>query len=179
MPRFSNSDPVSVFADITGVHFRRTIMKSEKFAVVAVVLCLCALSPRPTAAQQFYGSITGTVIDPSGAVVPNASVNVIKVDTNVTIALRTNSAGVYTANNLVVGTYRVEAEAAGFKKSVVDRVTVNVGATPKVDLSLAVGQSSETVEVTANNAPILQTQQTDLGQTLNSRELEQMPTQSS
>lgn len=152
-------------------------MKQAKFAIAfaALVFFLSMLSPLPIAAQQFYGTITGTVSDPSGAVVPNANVRVTNVDTNVTMALRTNSAGVYVANNLVVGTYRVEAEAAGFKRSVADKVPVGIGATPKVDLALSVGQSSESVTVTENNAPILQTQQTDLGQTIDSSELQNLP----
>src|SRR5437667_8689119 len=128
-------------------------------------------------AQQFYGTITGTVTDPSGAVVPNATVKVTNVDTNVTSTLKTNRAGVYVASRLIVGTYRVEAEAAGFKKAVADRITLEVSATPKVDLSLAVGRTTEVVEVTAANAAILQTQQTDLGQTLNITAVQNLPTQ--
>src|SRR5437667_12115151 len=96
---------------------------------------------------------------------PHANVKVTNVDTNVTTTLNTNVAGVYVASILIVGTYRVEAEAAGFKKAVADRITLEVGATPKVDLSLAVGRTTEVVEVTAANAAILQTEQTDLGQT--------------
>ncbi|PYV69271.1 MAG: hypothetical protein DMG97_22295, partial [Acidobacteria bacterium] len=127
-------------------------------------------------AQQFYGTITGTVTDPSGAVVPNATVKVTNVDTNVTSTLKTNRAGVYVASSLIVGTYRVEAEAAGFKKAVADRITLEVGATPKVDLSLAVGRTTEVVEVTAANAAILQTEQTDLGQTMDTSRLQELPT---
>src|SRR5207247_10499937 len=80
-------------------------------------------------AQQFYGTITGTVTDPSGAVVPNATVKVTNVDTNVTSTLKTNRAGVYVASSLIVGTYRGEAEAAGCKKAGADRSTLEAGAT--------------------------------------------------
>jgi len=136
-------------------------------------ILVCALN---LGAQQFYGTITGTVTDPSGAVVPNATVKVTNVDTNVTSTLKTNRAGVYVASSLIVGTYRVEAEAAGFKKAVADRITLEVGATPKVDLSLAVGRTTEVVEVIAANAAILQTQQTDLGQTMDTSRLQELPT---
>ena len=111
--------------------------------IVAVVIgsllfvLVCALN---VAAQQFYGTITGTITDPSRAMVPNATVKVTNVDTKVTTTLKTNGAGVYVASSLIVGTYRVEAEAAGFKKAVADRITLEVGATPKVDLSLAWGK---------------------------------------
>jgi hypothetical protein len=153
---------------VTRARFVEVVMSALFFVLI------CALSLE---AQQFYGTITGTVTDPSGAVVPNATVKVTNVDTNVTTTLTTNRAGVYVANSLIVGTYRVEAEAAGFKKAVADRVTLEVGATPKVDLSLAVGRTTEVVEVTAANAAILQTEQTDLGQTVNVTQLQQLPTQ--
>src|SRR5207244_12697732 len=94
-----------------------------------------------------------------------------KEDTTFTTIHKTNGAGDYVSSSLIVGTYRVEAEAAGFKKAVADRITLEVGATPKVDLSLAVGQATEVVEVTAANAAILQTEQTDLGKTMDQSRL--------
>jgi len=72
------------------------------------------------AAQQFYGTITGTVTDPSGAVLPNATIKVTNVDTGVATTLKTNGAGVYVASSLIVGTYRVEVAVAGFKRTVAD-----------------------------------------------------------
>src|SRR5206468_10946111 len=101
---------------------------------------------------------------------------VTNVDTNVTSTLKTNRAGVYVASSLIVGTYRVEAGAAGFKKAVADKITLEVGATPKVDLSLAVGRTTEVVEVTPANAAILQTEQTDLGQTMDTSRLQELTT---
>src|SRR5262245_21984788 len=125
-------------------------MRLVRFAIAltSIVLCLAVLCLTPASAQQFYGTITGTVTDPSGAVVPNADVRVTNIATNVTAGLTSNGVGVYTADDLIVGTYRVEAEAPGFKKSVVDNIVLQVGATPKVNLALAVGQSSEIVNVT-------------------------------
>jgi Carboxypeptidase regulatory-like domain/TonB dependent receptor len=143
--------------------------------LIGIPVFVCALSSRPVCAQQFYGTISGTVTDPTGAAVPNAAVKVTNIDTNVTATLKTTNAGVYVANNLVVGTYRVEAEAAGFKRAVAERISLDVGAAPKVDLALAVGQASESVTVTEANAPILQTRQADLGQTVDSSELMNLP----
>jgi hypothetical protein len=142
---------------------------------VVLISLFLALVALPLAAQQFYGTITGTVSDPSGAVVPNASVKVTNVDTNVTVASKTNNAGVYVTSYLTIGTYRVEAEASGFKKSIAEKVTVDVGSSPQVNLALAVGQSNESVTVTEANAPILQTQQADLGQSVGSSELMNLP----
>jgi Carboxypeptidase regulatory-like domain/TonB dependent receptor-like, beta-barrel len=151
------------------------VTRTDLRLTIAMVAFLVAFTAGAMA-QQFYGTITGTVSDPSGAVVPNATIKVINVDTNVTVILKTNAAGVYVANNLIVGTYRVEAEAVGFKRAIADRIPLEVGATPKLDLQLAVGQTNESVTVTEANSPILQTQQTDLGQTVDSSRLEQLPT---
>jgi Carboxypeptidase regulatory-like domain len=154
-------------------------MKSATLTValsaMAVMVFLC---PQRLPAQGVFGSISGIVTDASGAVITGATVRVTNVDTNVTTTWRTNSAGVYNATSLNPGNYKVQAEAKGFKTAVAPNIALEVNANPKIDLTLAVGQSTETVEVSATNTPILQTQQTDLGQTLNSRELEQLPTQS-
>jgi hypothetical protein len=143
------------------------------FALFLLVLC-----PHQTMAQGLFGTISGIVTDPSGAVIPGATVKVTNIDTNVTATLKTNGAGAYNATSLNPGTYRVEAEAKGFKTAVANKVLLEVNANPKVDLALTVGQTNEVVEVTAANAAILHTQQSDLGQTLNVTQLQELPTQS-
>jgi hypothetical protein len=131
------------------------------------------------AAQGLFGTISGLVTDPSGAVVAGATVRVTNIGTNVMVALKSNGAGVYDASSLNPGTYKVEAEAKGFKTALADNILLEVNASARVDLTLTVGQASEVVRVTAENAPILHTQQSDLGQTLNATQLEELPTQSS
>jgi len=154
-------------------------MKSGKFTAAFAVIALFAfVCPQKVPAQGLFGGISGVVTDSSGAVVPGATVRVTNVDTDITTVWKTNSAGLYNATSLNPGTYKVEAEAKGFKKALAQDILVQVNTRPKVDLTLRVGQASETIEVTAENTPILQTQQTDLGQTIGSRELEQLPTQS-
>jgi hypothetical protein len=128
--------------------------------------------------QAVYGTISGTVTDSSGAVVPAAVVKVTNVNTGVTGTFTTNHVGIYSANNLIPGVYKVEAQAKGFKTAVADKILLEVNANPKVDLALTVGQTSEVVSVTAENAAMLHTQQSDLGQTLNATQLEELPTQS-
>src|SRR2546423_1040299 len=147
-------------------------------ALLGAALSMLTLCSSRLAAQGWFGRISGVVTDLSGAVVTGATVRVTNVDTNVTTTWKTNGAGVYNATSLNPGNYRVEAEAAGFKKAFANNILLEVNASPKVDLTLSVGQTTELVEVNASNTPILQTQQTDLGQTLNSRELQQLPTQS-
>ena len=153
-------------------------MKKVRFAV-ALATILFALVGLHLWGQGLFGAISGVITDSSGAVVPGATVKVTNIATNVTMVWKASSAGVYNATSLNPGTYRVEAQAKGFKTAVANNILVEVNSTPKVDLTLSVGKVSQTVEVTAQNTPILQTQQTDLGQTLNSRELEELPTQGS
>ena len=154
-------------------------MQRQKFALacagVALLLALCA---RNINAQGLFGSISGIVTDPSGAVVTGATVKVTNIDTNVTTTWETNSAGVYNATSLNPGNYRVEAILTGFKTAVAKGILVEVNSNRQVDLALSLGQISQTVEVTAQNTPILQMQQADLGQTVDATRLEELPTES-
>jgi len=145
-------------------------------AVAGFVLSILVLHSSNILAQGLFGTISGIVSDSSGAVVPGATVRVINVSTNVVVILTTNGAGVYVATSLNPGVYNVEAEAKGFKTAIVKDITLEVDANPKINLTLQVGQVSERVEVSTENAPLLQTQQSDLGQTVNERQLEQLPT---
>ncbi len=131
-------------------------------AVAGFVLSILVLYSPNILAQGLFGTISGVVSDSSGAVVPGATVRITNVNTNVAVTLTTNSAGVYVATSLNPGVYNV--------------ITLEVDANPKINLTLQVGQVSEKVEVTTESAPLLQTQQSDLGQTVNERELEQLPT---
>lgn len=153
-------------------------MRTASALLVLLFSGLFFLHPQ-VEAQGLFGTITGIVTDPSGAIVPDAAVKVTNLDTNVIITVKTNGAGVYSATSLNPGRYKVEAEAQGFKTALLSHVLLDVNANLKVDLTLTVGQVTETVEVTAANAPILQTQQSDLGQTVNQRQLEVLPTFSS
>src|SRR5215467_14074785 len=86
------------------------VKRSHLISGSLVILLAAAVGSLPLSAQQFYGTITGTVTDATGAVVAKASVKVTNADTNVTLATRTNSVGVYNVPSLIVGTYRIEAE---------------------------------------------------------------------
>jgi hypothetical protein len=142
---------------------------------VGLALAIVGLWCLPAAAQGVYGIISGTVSDSSGAVLPGATVTVTNVHTKVTKILTTNDAGVYSATNLIPGVYNVEASLSGFKTTVAEAITLEVNANPKIDVILQVGPTSEAVTVVAD-APLLQTQQTNLGQTVTGRQIEQLPT---
>src|SRR5260221_1653927 len=110
-------------------------------ASAAVLYCLSLglLCPSQMMAQGLFGTISGTVIDSQGAVVSGASVKVTNAETNVSKRLTTNSAGIYSADSLNPGTYRVEAGASGFKTAVAEDIVLGVSANAKVNLTLSPG----------------------------------------
>ncbi len=137
--------------------------------LAALILCTAA-----GVAQAVFGTISGTVTDTTGAVIVGATVRVTNPSTNVTVTLKTNSAGVYNAASLNPGVYKVEAEAKGFKTAVARDITLVVNANPKVDLQLQIGQVQDVVEV-SSQAPLLQTQQSNLGQSVTERQINDLP----
>ncbi len=144
---------------------------------VCFLLALLGLCASRIAAQGLFGTISGAVTDSSGAVVPGATVKVTNVNTNVVTTLITNDAGVYNATSLNPGVYTVQAEAKGFKTAVVNGIALEVSANPRVDLVLQVGATAQVIEVHAA-APLLQSQQSSLGQTVDQRQIDELPTQS-
>lgn len=105
--------------------------------------------------QKITASLTGTVTDPSGAVVSGASVTLHNNDTNTdVITVQTDSNGEYTASELPLGTYTVTVTGNGFKKSVASGVTLHVGEQRTLDVKLQVGGVAEEVTVTASTVPI-------------------------
>jgi len=138
---------------------------------VAVALLAAAFS---CPAQESRGSILGKITDPQNAVVPSATVIVTNTATGVARRAATNSTGYYEVSFLDPGAYMVEAEAQGFKRISRGPVTLDVGDRVTVDLQLAVGQTSESVTVTAD-APLLETASAAQGRVLNSKEMAQLP----
>ena len=126
-------------------------------------LCLCAvllpsflllLCAGSASAQSETARITGTVSDSTGAVVPDVEVVIIAVETNRRFMFVTDGAGRYSSGPLQVGAYRVEAELAGLKRIVRSAISLEVQETAVVDLQLEVGETTESVTVTAAEALI-------------------------
>ena len=112
-------------------------------------------------AQGDSGGIRGTVMDPSGAVIPGASVTVTKADTGVSQQTVSTAAGNYGVSGLRAGIYTVEVEQPGFKKLIQENVVVTIGAVAGMDLTLEVGATTETVQVVAA-LPNLKTETSDM-----------------
>src|SRR5262245_32151520 len=124
----------------------------SSFRGIAIVVAL--LVALPGFSQTSTATLTGTVRDSSGAILPAVTVTVTNIDRNAAQMLVTNDAGNYVFPALVPGTYSVSAELPGFKKFLRDGITLQVNQTVRVDIELSVGGVSEIVEVTAG-APMV------------------------
>jgi hypothetical protein len=120
------------------------------------------------------GTITGTVTDPSGAVVPKARITVLNLTTNAVRHAETNDDGDFTVALLPPARYRVTAESAGFRKSVFTDVTVDVDQTARLDFDLEIGAATEEVRV-KDTPPAIQTDTSTLGQVVNDRLVQELP----
>ena len=128
----------------------------------------------PLFASGPTGTITGTITDPSGAVVPKARVVVRNEGTNTTRDAETNEDGDYTVALLPPGRYRVAVESAGFRRSVFHGVSLDVDQTVRLDFALQVGAITEEVTV-SDTPPIVQTDTSTLGQVVNNRMVQELP----
>jgi len=140
------------------------------------LLMLLGLAPVPAGAQSqaTNGTIEGTIVDASGAVLPGVTVTVTNVDTGVDRVVTTNEKGIFRAPLLTLGTYKVTAELQGFKRVEKSGVTLSVGETAVVNASMSVGNVSETVDV-SGDAPALNSARIDIGHTMSDKEVHNLP----
>jgi len=125
-------------------------------------------------AQRDFGTLTGTVTDTTGAVVADAKITITEQATGVKTSATADSTGTYVRPLLKPGTYTVEVEAPGFRKAIQRDVLLTGGDRVGVNISLTVGEMTQSVEVTAA-APLLQTETTTLGQTMGSKTVSELP----
>jgi outer membrane receptor protein involved in Fe transport len=133
--------------------------------------CLCAtLSAQTTGA----GTITGTISDPTGGVVPGAAVTVKNTATGTEQPLATNAAGIYVAQFLQPGAYDITVTKQGFAKTVRTGLTVQVGQVVTVNFALTVQTTSEAVTV-SGDASLVDTEKTEMSQVVSQTEKENLP----
>lgn len=132
------------------------------------------LLPALTWAQATFGTITGTVTDSTGAVVPNTEVMVVNEGTNLTRTVVTGGDGNYAAPNLNSGSYRVQAKAAGFKTYVVRGIGLEGLRTVRVDVRLEVGEVGTEVTV-QGAAPVIETDSASIAAVRTSKDLNDLP----
>ncbi len=121
-------------------------------------------------AQVLKGQILGTITDPSGAVIPGASITLSETNTNAVRESETNESGLYVFANLDPGLYQVAVSSKGFSTVVRGNLDLLPNSTVRVNIELAPGAVTETVAVTGA-PPLLQTDRADTGVKIESRQL--------
>jgi hypothetical protein len=149
------------------MHLRTTIA----FAIAFMAACLAATAPLY---GQNRGSITGTVRDATGAVLPNAAVAVTDVGTGVTLKTTTNADGDYLVAGLPAATYNLKVTATGFKTFEATGVILNVGEKARVDASLEVGQITSEISVQGAGVAQVETQSSELSGVVTGKEISQL-----
>ncbi len=141
---------------------------------VKTITLAAMLLPGALIAQEFRGTISGTVVDPQNSLIPNAKIEATETRTGVKSVAVSDTAGKYVIPFLAPGTYRITAEAAGFKGFVQDNFLLATAAHPVLDIHLEVGNASQSVSVTAQ-APLLETENGSVAQPLTTRQVEDFP----
>jgi hypothetical protein len=137
------------------------------------ILVLCSLLAGSLAAQH-TGSLYGTVTDPAGGLVPNAQITATSAERGNVRTARSNERGQWVLTQMPIGTYNITVKAEGFKLFERKDVGITAEQNVKVDAALALGNTSETVTVTAE-APLTDARTSTLGGTIDTREIADMP----
>jgi hypothetical protein len=143
--------------------------------VLAVVAMLVIPSGAAVWAQTVTGSIRGSILDATGAVVPGATVTATETATGVTTTTKTDREGAYNLQSLRIGTYVVSGSKDGFSVTKNSAFSLEIDQVAKIDMKLQVGEVSATVDVASNAGSLLQTEDASLGTTITSSTLENMP----
>ncbi|MGD0124911.1 MAG: TonB-dependent receptor [Terriglobia bacterium] len=150
-----------------------TIIVFCLMTVVGAGLLATVLS-QPLHAQVLYGSVSGTVSDPSGAVIPGAQITIVNDTTGFTRTGTTDSAGLYRLLDISEGTYTLTASASGFQMFKQTGLTVAIGQVNVQDIKLTVGSTTQEVTVQAS-AAVLQTQKADVHTEISSYAVQNLP----
>ena len=142
--------------------------KCLEFGVLALLSVLSLWAQNPT------GRITGRVTDPTGAVVPGATVKVVNIQTNVEASTTTTSEGNFALLNLIPGQYRLEVAMTGFKGFEQGPIELHVGDTLSITVTLQLGAQTESVTVTSE-APLLNVANAELGHVVTSKQMQDLP----
>src|SRR6204780_3446171 len=148
--------------------------KSMRSAKTLTLFLIALLTSLNVAGQQITGSIRGTVLDPSGAIVQAASVTAKQTETGLTRAVVTDRQGEYVLVELPIGHYQLEVQAKGFQKYLQQGISLDVNETATVAIHLKLGAETQQIEVSAD-AALVQSTGSSLGQTVMEREILDLP----
>jgi carboxypeptidase family protein/TonB-dependent receptor-like protein len=149
-----------------------TINDSSRWRIILALAVFFAAAP--LAHAQVKGSFTGIVSDPSGAVIPGATVTATNEATNVAVTGPANSEGVYTIAGLLPGFYTVKAEAKGFKSFVNQHIELTVGYVQRLDFKLGVGEVTQEVTV-SGEAPLVETSSMRMSNLITAQQVQNLP----
>src|SRR6202049_4266272 len=148
--------------------------QGTKFELFTWVMGFCLLVSIPLRAQVAGGTLSGTITDASGAVVPSAEVEIKNSATGITKTVTTSTEGFYTAPNLLPGNYEVAVSAPGFNTAIKNGIVINVGSQPVFNLVLEVGVVVNRVEV-STDAPTVQLTSSEISATVNATTVRELP----
>jgi len=153
-------------------HFCR---RFSSLALMALVVALTLLSGPALLAQQTQGSVSVTVIDPAGAVIPGAKLDLKATATNDLRTAVTPDSGNYRFVGLNVGRYSLVVTKEGFNKSAIDPIVVEAARVTDVQVSMQIGSTTSTVEVTTTATPVLEASSNMIASTIDVQQIENLP----
>ena len=142
--------------------------------LVAGMALLCVIGNQRAFGQSATATLVGTVLDPSGAFVPTATLSLTRSGTNITRTMTSNERGDFTIPGLAPGSYRLVCEHEGFKRTVIENVELLVNQTARMDVALQVGAVAESVAVTAA-APLVASETSSVGQVIATNQIANLP----
>src|SRR5487761_77732 len=148
--------------------------KAVIYFSILVVLAFALFTPTLLHAQVAGATLSGSVTDASGAVIPRAKVSIKNVATGVVRSAAADQAGFYSAPNLLPGTYDITASAPGFNTEVQTGITLTVGSQQVLNMTLQVGKVSQTIQV-SSQAPAVQLSSSAISEVVNSTTVRQLP----
>ena len=146
----------------------------KRFLLSMLMIFLLVLDLTPLQAQFETASVLGYVRDSSGAFIPGATVSLINQETKAVVTAKTSQGGAYEFTDVKIGQYTVTVNANGFDVSTTPPFAVTVNARQRVDLAMKIGSTNETVTVGSAASP-LQTDSSERGQVIGTREVENLP----
>jgi hypothetical protein len=143
-------------------------------AVILLAACLVAIPGLAWGQARTEGELSGTVADPTGAMIPGATLTLTQASTGFTTTVTSSSSGAYVFPDLQPGTYTLKASASGFAEKTYESVMVYAGRTTDLQVQLKVGTASETVEVSAQGE-VLETTSNTLATTVSGDSIQDLP----
>ena len=158
--------------------YRRRSARLHASSLITII-CIALISPLSVAAQTGSSSVRGAVLDPQGQAIAGANVSLIAVETGTARTQTTNERGEFVFDLVQPGIYRIETEAAGFKKTIISDIRALVAKPTEVEVKMVVGEISDSVSVSASSGDVLiNAQDASIGNNFVSQQIIQLPLES-